>query len=134
LTFLRRFSPTGVCLVVFAVLLSYLRSRAALQIEVLALRHQLTVLQRSVKRPRLTAADQFLWAWLAHVWRDWRAALVIVQPETVIGWAPPGLPLVLDVESAPRAIWTTQGCGGGARTHPPLTEHNRLRFAQRIAL
>jgi hypothetical protein len=54
--------------------------------EVLALRHQLNVLQRSVKRPRFTAADRFLWASLASVWRDWRAALVIVKPETVIGW------------------------------------------------
>jgi hypothetical protein len=31
------------------------RSRAALQLEILALRHQLGVLQRSVKRPKLTA-------------------------------------------------------------------------------
>jgi putative transposase len=54
--------------------------------EVLALRHQLTVLQRSVKRPKLTAADRFLWAWLAEFWRDWRSMLIIVKPETVIGW------------------------------------------------
>jgi transposase InsO family protein len=71
---------------VFAALLSCLKSRAALQMEVLALRHQLNVLQRSVKRPQLTAVDRFLWAWLAQVWRDWRSALVIVKPETVIGW------------------------------------------------
>ena len=54
--------------------------------EVLALRHQLTVLQRSVKRPKLTAADRFLWVWLAEVCRDWRSTLIIVKPETVIGW------------------------------------------------
>jgi hypothetical protein len=40
--------------------------------EVLALRHQLTVLQCSVKRPKLTASDRFLWAWLAATWRGWR--------------------------------------------------------------
>jgi putative transposase len=71
---------------VFTTFLSSFRSRAALQIEVLALRHQLTVLQRSVKRPKLTAADRFLWAWLAEVCRDWRSMLIIVKPETVIGW------------------------------------------------
>jgi hypothetical protein len=71
---------------VFVTFLCFLRSRAALQIEVLALRHQLTVLQRSVKRPKWTAADRFLWAWLAEFWRDWRSTLVIVKPETVIGW------------------------------------------------
>jgi hypothetical protein len=51
----------------------------------LALRHQLNVLQRSVKRPKLTVADRFFWAWLAATWWDWRSALILVQPETVIG-------------------------------------------------
>jgi transposase InsO family protein len=62
------------------------RSRAALQLGNLALRHQLGVLQRSVKRPRLTATDRLLWAWLSRVWVDWRSALVIVKPATVIAW------------------------------------------------
>jgi len=48
---------------------------AALQIEVLALRHQLKVLQRLVKRPKLTAADRFLWAELSRYWTGWRSAL-----------------------------------------------------------
>jgi hypothetical protein len=66
---------------------SLFRARAALQLENLALRHQIGVLQRSVKkRPRLTAADPILWAWLCGVWSDWRSALVIVKPETVIAW------------------------------------------------
>jgi hypothetical protein len=67
-------------------LLASFRSRAALQLEILALRHQLGVLQRSVKRPKLTLADRFLWARLSSTWRDWRSALIIVKPETVIGW------------------------------------------------
>jgi transposase InsO family protein len=70
----------------FASLRASLRRRAALQIEILALRHQLGILQRSVKRPKLTATDRFLWAWLSSVWADWRSALVIVKPETVIAW------------------------------------------------
>ena len=62
---------------------SFFRARAALQLENLALRHQIGVLQRSVrKRPRLTAADRILWAWLCGIWSDWRSALVIVKPET----------------------------------------------------
>src|SRR6266849_9526671 len=62
------------------------KSRAALHLENLALRHQLGVLRRSVKRPTLTSADRLLWAWLCEAWSDWRSALVIVKPETVIGW------------------------------------------------
>jgi hypothetical protein len=69
-----------------AALLASLHSRAALQLEILALRHQLGVLRRSVNRPKLTATDRFLWAWLSTVWSDWRSALVIVKPETVIAW------------------------------------------------
>jgi putative transposase len=63
-----------------------LKSRATLHLENLALRHQLGVLRRSVKRPKLTSADRLLWTWLCEVWIDWRSALVIVKPETVIGW------------------------------------------------
>src|SRR6476620_9114206 len=63
------------------------RARAALHLEVLALRHQLQVLQRSQpRRLRLANADRWLWAWLSHVWGGWRTALVIVQPETVVAW------------------------------------------------
>src|SRR5262249_31602674 len=62
------------------------KSRTALQVENIALRHQLAVLRRSVKRPRLSSADRLLWAWLCEAWSDWRSFLVVVKPETVIGW------------------------------------------------
>ena len=63
------------------------RSRAALQVEILALRHQIGVLRRSTqKRPKLTMADRLLWAWLSGLWAGWRSALVVVKPETVIAW------------------------------------------------
>ena len=63
------------------------QSRAVLHLEVLALRHQLQVLQRARPwRVRLATADRWLWVWLARVWTAWRTALVIVKPETVIAW------------------------------------------------
>jgi hypothetical protein len=62
------------------------RSRAALQLELLALRHQLGVLQRSVKRPKLTPADRLLWSWLCTVWSDWQSSVFILKASTVIGW------------------------------------------------
>ena len=63
------------------------RSRASLHLEIIALRHQLAVVNRS-RRPRLrvTSADRMLWAWLSRVWRGWRSAVHIVKPETVIAW------------------------------------------------
>jgi hypothetical protein len=62
------------------------KSRATLHLENLALRHQLGELRRSAKRPKLMSADRLLWAWLCEAWSAWRSALVIVKPETVIGW------------------------------------------------
>jgi hypothetical protein len=62
-----------------------LRDRAALQLEILALRHQLQVLERTrPRRVQLTRSDRLLWVWLSGVWRGWRAAVVIVKPETVL--------------------------------------------------
>jgi putative transposase len=61
--------------------------------EVLAPRHQLNVLQRSVKRPRVSAADRCLWAWLSRSWTEWRRALVMVKADTVIGWQRKGFRL-----------------------------------------
>jgi hypothetical protein len=62
-----------------------LRDRAALQLEILALRHQLHVMNRSrPQRLRFSPADRMLWAWLSKVWNGWRAAIVIVKPETVL--------------------------------------------------
>jgi putative transposase len=77
-----------------SVLLSLVRtlgtlacSRSALQLEILALRHQLEVLQRTrPRRVRLAKMDRYLWVLLAHFWTGWQTALVIVKPETVIGW------------------------------------------------
>jgi hypothetical protein len=54
-----------------------------LALENLALRHQLAVYKRTVPRPRLRRADRLFWVGLARVWAGWRAALVIVAPDTV---------------------------------------------------
>ena len=70
-----------------------LSGSAAIALENLALRHQLAVLQRSVRRPRLSRWDRVLWVWLSRVWVGWRASLVIVQPATVLAWHRQGFQL-----------------------------------------
>jgi hypothetical protein len=70
-----------------ALLPSILRSRAAVELENLAQRHQIGVLQRSAaKRLKLTPGDRLLWICLSRLWLDWRSALAIVKPETVLDW------------------------------------------------
>ncbi len=72
---------------VFAALCSSFRTRAALQLEILALHHQINVLRRSQRgRVHLRTADRLFWTWLMHLWSGWRSALAIVKPETVIAW------------------------------------------------
>jgi len=78
---------TSVLISLLATFRGAVRGRAAFHLEVLALRHQLQVLQRSQpRRLRLANADRCLRAWLSQVWGGWRTALVIVQPETVVAW------------------------------------------------
>jgi transposase InsO family protein len=72
---------------ILASVRSIFQSRAALDLENLALRHQIAVLQRSAaKRLKLTSADRLLWICLSRIWHDWRSALAIVKPETVLAW------------------------------------------------
>jgi putative transposase len=71
---------------IFLYLRSLLVPRFALATEILVLRQQLIVLNRTVSRPRLRRRDRLFWVSLSKLWKDWREALVIVKPETVIKW------------------------------------------------
>jgi putative transposase len=62
------------------------RFQLSLQAEIVALRHQLAVYKRSVRRLHVGPADRILWTWLSRHWASWREALVFVQPATVIAW------------------------------------------------
>src|SRR3989442_9634080 len=65
-----------------STLRSGLRSRASMQMEILALRHQLAVLQRRTnKRASLRTADRWLWVILSRPWIQWRSAPIFVKPE-----------------------------------------------------
>jgi hypothetical protein len=71
-----------------ASLLSFrFRSHASLELELVALRHQVTVLRR--QRPgqlRLFSSDRLLWVWLYRVWPQVLNAMVLVKPATVVQW------------------------------------------------
>lgn len=73
---------------------SLVRTRSDVALEIIALRHQLAVLHHQhSQRPRLRRVDRLLWAWLLRLWPRWRSALLLVQPETVIGWHRQGFKL-----------------------------------------
>jgi putative transposase len=62
------------------------RGHRELVLENLALRQQLNALRRSVSHPQLRKRDRLFWIVVAQTWRNWRAALVLVQPDTVVRW------------------------------------------------
>jgi hypothetical protein len=70
-------------LMLFNSLLIRLRGQVAMQGEIIALRHQLTVFQRTQKPKRimLNGIDRCLWVWLSRLWSGWRSALIMVKPE-----------------------------------------------------
>src|SRR6516162_2134522 len=65
----------------FALIASTFRTPAALQTEILALRHQLAVFQKNApRRLRLHRCDRLLWVVLYRCWSGWRRCLEMVQP------------------------------------------------------
>src|SRR5919201_5803943 len=136
---------TSVLMSVWAMLRGVVRSRAALHLEILALRHQLQVLQRTRPgRLHLANADRWLWAWLSAVWSGWRTALVIVKPETVIAWHRHGVrlfwtwksrrrtgrpPVAADVRSLIRKMAQENPLWGVPRIHGELLKLG-VQFSQ----
>jgi hypothetical protein len=75
----------------FHKIASALRERCDLLLEMLALRHQLAVLERSVKRPQFSPLDRCVWIVLSTLWPRWPYALEIMQADTVRRWRRQGV-------------------------------------------
>ena len=89
---------------IFLFLGTFFRSRFNLGLEILALRQQLSVLRRKHPRPRLQIQDRVFWILLRRLWPAWRKVLVIVKPETVVGWHRAGFRLFWRIRSRPKSI------------------------------
>jgi putative transposase len=108
------------------------RSRAELVTENALLRQQLIVASRAVKRPAFRVHERGLLVLLASLYRQWRHALLLVTPETVLRWHREGF----------RLFWRRRSRSVGPREprlapnvvaliHRMATE-NRLWGAERI--
>ena len=99
----------------------FFRSGTDIAIEVLALRQQLAVLKRKRPKPPLCPLDRLFWTVLRATWSRWKDALLVVKPETVVGWHRAGFQLYWR--------WKSRPCGG----RPRITEEVRVlirRLAQ----
>jgi len=99
------------CRLIWCAVIGLLRSRAALEAEILVLRHQLNVLRRkSPKRLAFRSIDRLIFAGLYRLAPDVLAALTILKPETVVRWHRAGF----------RAYWRWKSRRRGGRPATPV--------------
>ena len=75
------------------LLRAFLSPRLSLAAENLALRQQLATYHHFRPRPKLRQRDRLFWVVLSRLWSGWQAALLIVQPATVVHWHRQGFKL-----------------------------------------
>src|SRR5262245_29003548 len=114
---------SDLCRLIWRVLIGLFRSRAALEAEILVLRHQLNVLQRkSPKRATLTSIDRLLLVGLYRLAPGTLDALKIIRPATLLRWHRAGF----------RAYWRWKSRPRGGRPRAP-TDIRRLIREMSIA-
>ena len=69
-----------------ASLFSSMKSQRELALENLALRQQVIMLKRSVKRARPTAMDRIFWIAFSRSVNNWRENLIALHPDTIVRW------------------------------------------------
>ena len=106
------------CRLIWCGLIGFFRSRASLEIEILALRHQLNILRRkSPKRPTFGSIDRIVFAGLYGLAPGVLSALAIVRPETVIRWHRSGF----------RLYWRWRSRRRGGRPKVPVDVRQLIR-------
>jgi hypothetical protein len=75
-----------VVLILLTSFVTGFRAHLAMQMEFIALRHQVAVYQQSIARPKLQPSDRWLCRWFSRLWPGWQQAPECVQPRTVIAW------------------------------------------------
>jgi putative transposase len=103
------------------LLLYLVASRARLAAENLALRQQLVIYRRKNPRPSLRDRDRLFWALLSRIWPNWRTALVVVKPDTVIRWQ----------RRLFREFWYRK-CRDGRRGRPRIRRYH-VQYIRRIS-
>jgi transposase InsO family protein len=94
---------SDLCRLIWCALIGLFRSRAALEAEILVLRHQLNVMRRkSPKRVALSSIDRLLLVGLYRLLPGVLDALKIIRPETLMRWHRAGFQAYWRWKSRPR--------------------------------
>src|SRR5204863_3464010 len=77
----------AILIAVLSIFVFRFRSRASLELKLIALQHQLAVLRRQRPgRPQLSSLDRPLWVWLYRIWPQVIDAMILVKPATMVQW------------------------------------------------
>ena len=76
----------SIVMLLFEFLRLSFKTRQSVVLENLLLRQQIIIFKRKTKRPRIENIDRIILAWISKLWNDWKSAMILVKPETVIGW------------------------------------------------
>jgi len=71
---------------IVASLFSSLKSQRELTLENLALRQQVVMLKRTVKRARPNRTDRLFWIAFSRFVANWRDSVIAIHPDTVVRW------------------------------------------------
>jgi hypothetical protein len=109
---------SDLCRLIWCALIGLFRSRAALEAEILVLRHQLNVLRRkSPKRVAFSKVERLVFVGLYRLAPGMLDALKILKPQTVIHWHRAGF----------RAYWRSKSRPRGGRPKTPADIRQLIR-------
>lgn len=107
------------------------RSKSELIVENALLRQQLIVLNRQIKRPVFKPFDRFLLVVLASHLKEWKHALLILKPDTLLRWHRTGFKLFWKFKSRPKSYKPRIGIETKERIEQ-MAQENPLWGAERI--
>ena len=96
--------PMPSVLTLLLMLRALVSDRQRLLLENLALRQQLIVLKRRVKRPEIRDTDRVFWILMRKALRDWKSCLLLVHPDTVVRWHRKGWQYYWRRQSRPHVV------------------------------
>src|SRR6266699_316722 len=109
---------SDLCRLIWCALIGLFRPRAALEAEILVLRHQLNILRRKCpKRVALSSIDRLLLVGLYRLAPGVLGALKIIRPKTLIRWHRAGF----------RAYWRWKSRPLGGRPATPADIRRSIR-------
>ena len=105
---------------IFTLIRVLFKSKDDLVIELMAKNQQLALYSNTIKRVKMKRRDRQFWATLSRIWPEWRRALVIVKPETVVRWHRKGF----------RCYWRWISRSKGGR---PVVEREIINLIKRLS-